>query len=100
MGRLLAREYEPEVELLRSLFTRDSPIHGRALLEGIGIGLADSRSRVVWPTSSMDRIVPGADQAVVAAALGDECRRISTARLEEALGVVPPELRKAVEGDQ
>ena len=100
MGRLLAREYEPEVELMRSLFTREFPIHGRAVLEGLGIGLADSRSRVVWPTSSMDRIVPEADQVFVAAALGDECRRISAARLEEALGVVPPELRKAVEGDQ
>ncbi len=100
MGRLLAREYEPEVELLRSLFTREFPIHGRALLEGLGIGLADSRSRVVWPALSMDRIVPGADQVLVAAALGDECRRISTARFQEALGVVPAELRKAVEGER
>jgi hypothetical protein len=99
MGRLMARDFEPEVEGLKRLFSGQVGTYGRSLLEGIGVGLVDNRTELGWPTLTMDRIVQADSQGVVAAAFGAECRRVSRAQFLRAFKVVPPELRVSLGED-
>ena len=99
IGRLMAREFEPEVEVLKSLFNGQVGTYGPSLLEGIGIGLVDNRSELVWPTLTLDRIVRADAQGIVAAAFGAECRRVSRAQFLRAFKVVPPELKASLGED-
>ena len=99
MGRLMARDFEPEVEGLKRLFNGQVGTYGRSLLEGIGVGLVDNRTDLGWPTLMMDRIVQSDSQGVVAAAFGAECRRVSRTQFHRAFQVVPPELKASLGED-
>lgn len=99
IGRLMAREYEPEVEVLKRLFNGQIGTYRRSLLEGIGIGLVDNRTELGWPTLTMDRIVQVDAQGVVAAAFGAECRRVSRTQFLQAFKLVPPELQGFIEDE-
>ena len=106
-GRILGRAHPPDTARFAELFRRAAPVHRRALYEGLGMGLADGRTEVTWPTEVLDAIVPLELQPIVAQAFGRECARVDAqpgarrwaqepARLDLALEAVPERLREAV----
>lgn len=89
LGRLLARDYGPEQGLLGNVFEVGIAAHGSALLEGMGIGLADNRAQLIWPLEGIDRML-GPDQRVqVARAWLAECKRMGGSRLPLARELLP-----------
>lgn len=106
-GRILGRRHPPDAPRFAELFRRAAPLHRRALYEGLGLGLAEGRTEVTWPTEALDAIVPLELQPIVAEAFGRECARVDAqpgaprwaqepARLDLALEAVPERLRDAV----